>query len=292
MTFGVVYVAFGTPYLAMAINSFLSLRITNPGVPACIITNVVANFPKKPWWRPALGDRWIFLDAATKQNRHVKTNVYHHSPFDLTLYLDCDTMVFGDLSSIRKYLHYFDLLVSPALNPTTAERRILDGTLSYPQDGHFNGGVFAFRRGKEIEAFFSLWNERFHTLGFKQDQPALVEAYSLGNVRMFPLPNKWNSGGRSYDRDHERQGIVIWHYKMRLEPLVEDVMIKAAGWFKASEKQLQDIKQFIERRRRQQRAKSFLWDVRRVVARIRSNQSGLLESHPARNEWLGWLREE
>ena len=33
-SFGVIYVAFGAPYLAMALTSLISLRVTNPNVPA------------------------------------------------------------------------------------------------------------------------------------------------------------------------------------------------------------------------------------------------------------------
>ena len=292
MTFGVVYVAFGAPYLAMAINSLLSLRITNPGIPVCIVTNVVPHAPKKPWWRPEIGDQWIFLNAATKRNWHAKTNVYKHSTFDLTLFIDCDTMVLGDLSPIPNYLHYVDLLLNPSYYPAAKERRILDGKLRYPEDGHFNSGVFAFRRGKAIEEFFSLWNERLHALGYAQDQPALVEAYNLGNVRMFPLANKWNAGDRWFDPSNARQKIIIWHYKMRLEPLVEDVIVKAVGWFAGSEKHLKDTAQFLDRRRRERRSRSLQWNFRRLVTRVRGDQSRRLEKHPAKDEWLRWLREE
>jgi hypothetical protein len=291
-TFGVVYVAFGAPYLAMAINSLLSLRITNPGIPVCIVTNVVRRAPKKPWWRPEIGDQWIFLKAATKQNRHEKTSIYKHSAFDLTLYLDCDTMVLADLSPIPNYLHYFDLLLSPSYRPAKKERRILDGKLRYPEDGYFNTGVFAFRRGKVVEEFFSLWNERYHALGYVQDQPALMEAYSLGSVRMFPLLGKWNTGDRWNDSSHARQEIIIWHYKMRLEPLVEDTVMKAVGWFAGSEKHLQDTERFLDRRRRERRSRSLQWKFRRFVTRIRGDQSRRLEKHSAKDQWLRWLREE
>jgi hypothetical protein len=201
-------------------------------------------------------------------------------------------MVLGDLLPIPNYLHYFDLVICPAQNPTAKDKRILDGKLRYPEDGHFNGGVFAFRRGEAMEAFFSLWNQRLRALGYAQDQPALVEAYSLGSARIFPLPNRWNSGGRSYDRRNARQTIIIWHYKSRIEPIVEDVMIRAIGWVEGGEKQLRDTQQFIEKRLRQWRANSILWDFRRFVTRMRGNQSGLLQNHPSRDQWLRWLREE
>ncbi len=144
-TFGVVYVAYGAPYLAMAVTSLISLRVTNPTVPVCIITNVVKELPSQPWWQPEIGDRWIVLEEETGANRNAKTSVYGLSPFDLTLYLDCDTMVLGDLSPIPGYLEYFDLLLSPVYRPNPrTKRRILEGKYRYTEDGHFNGGVFGF----------------------------------------------------------------------------------------------------------------------------------------------------
>ena len=50
--FGVVYVAFGAPYLAMALVSVVSLRVTNPTVQVCVVTNVVRDEPRTPWWKP------------------------------------------------------------------------------------------------------------------------------------------------------------------------------------------------------------------------------------------------
>jgi hypothetical protein len=69
-------------------------------------------------------------------------------------------------------------------------------------------------------------------------------------------------------------------------------MIRAIGWVEGGEKQLRDTQQFIEKRLRQWRANSILWDFRGFVARMRGNQSGLLQNHPSRDQWLRWLREE
>ncbi len=72
----------------------------------------------------------------------------------------------------------------------------------------------ARKRGQD---FFGLWNERFHAIfGYQLDQPALVEAYYLSKVRMYPLSTKWNNGDRWADsidkRDH---WWLVWHYKFR-----------------------------------------------------------------------------
>ena len=61
--FGVIYVAFGAPYLAQALVSAISLRVTNPDVPVCIVTNVVREPPRLAWWSPE--DHWIFLEKET-----------------------------------------------------------------------------------------------------------------------------------------------------------------------------------------------------------------------------------
>jgi len=290
--FGVVYVAFGAPYLAMALTSVVSLRVTNPTVPICIVTNVVRDQPHVAWWKPSLGDQWLFIAEATDKNRNYKTGVYRLSPFDLTLYLDCDTMVLDDIAPISRYLQYFDVLICPAYRPCAGEKRtILDGIFRYRQDGHFNSGVFAFRRGQHIEEFFDLWNMRFHAMGDRLDQPALLEALFLGKVRIFPLPAKWNSGDKWRGRAATRNEIVIWHYKTRLEPLVERLLIKAVDWFGGNQTHLVDVIRFIQQRRELRRYRSLTWLARRFITRIRGDQSRRLERHPSRENWLCWTAE-
>jgi len=290
--FGVVYVAFGAPYLAMALVSVVSLRVTNPTVQVCVVTNVVRDEPRTPWWKPELGDRWLYLDETTDKNRNFKTGIYRLSPFDLTLYLDCDTMVLDDIAPLSRYLQYFDFLICPAYRPSAAEKRtILGGIFRYRQDGHFNSGVFAFRRGQHIEEFFDLWNMRFHALGDRLDQPALLEALYLGKIRIFPLPAKWNSGDKWRGRAATRNEIVVWHYKMRFEPLIERLLIRAVEWFGGNETHLAEINRFIEMRRELRGQSSMKWMVRRLVARIRGDQSRRLERHPSRQEWIRWTSE-
>jgi hypothetical protein len=290
--FGVVYVAFGAPYLAMAIVSLISLRVTNPSIPVCIVTNVVRQPPKKSWWQPEIGDEWIYLDKLTEENRNAKTNAYKLSPFDRTLYLDADTMVLTDISIVYLFLDYFDILLCSVYNPGKREkRRILGKKLRYTEDGHFNSGVFGFKRCDAAEEFFSLWNERYNKLGYRLDQPSLVEAYFLSRARLFPLPNRWNRGDLWADMSGARDRIDIWHYKVRLEPLVEKLMVKAVSWFGGDETQLAQTRDFILSRRRLRHHYSPYWQFRRLVTKLRGDQSRRLESHANGNQWLSWIRD-
>jgi hypothetical protein len=291
-SFGVLYVAFGAPYLGMAINSLLSVRTTNPDVPICVVTNVVPDAPAKAWWKPHMGDQWIFLPLDTNQNRQVKTRIYELSPFDRTLYLDCDTMVLGDLSGIQWPLDYFDVLICAGDNPEIKERRILGGRQPYSENGHFNGGVLCFKEADVVEEFFTRWQASFSALAYPQDQPSLMEAICLSRARIFPLSTQWNSGDRWLQTAAGRNRVVVWHYKMRLEPLVERTMSRAVRWYGADENHLAETRRFIRKRRASKQRGFFQWNARRIVTRMRGELSWQLARHPNRDQWLSWINEE
>src|SRR5687768_12619638 len=100
----------------MALISMISLRVTNPDIPVCIVTNVVQKAPDDlTWWKP--DDHWKLLALGTEKNRTAKLKVYELSPFDESLYLDCDTLVLGRISPLRDYLQYFDILMKYGYGP-------------------------------------------------------------------------------------------------------------------------------------------------------------------------------
>ncbi len=251
--FGVIYVAFGPPYLAMALSSALSLRVTNPGVPACIVTNVTREPPAVSWWRPSRGDSWRYVERDTGENRLLKTNLYPFSPFGKTLFLDCDTFVVGSLDRMPRFLEYFDLAIR-SVPKASASRRyrdqpILDEQLAHREVTHFNAGVIGFRKGPETQGFFSLWNERFRRMGIERDQPALVEALFLSRARLLPLREEWNQGdfwnrGRTY-----RKSVVIWHYKSRSwDRRIARLVQSAVTWFGGTEAARQEVSRYVARR--------------------------------------------
>jgi hypothetical protein len=233
-SFGVLYIAFGSPYLAMSIVSFLSLRKTNPDVPACIVTNVAKEPLDIPGWDKNK-DYWIFLDEDTARNRLFKTAIQHHSPFDKTVYLDCDTLVVNDISLISFFLNYFDIAIK--LNTGGSGRRdrnkkLFDGTRVFHELPHWNGGVIAFRKSASSVAFFECWNEKYKSLGFKRDQPSLIEAIFESKCRILSLNSRWNNADRLtlqglYQKKNMREKTIIWHYKTDIDAKLRREIIKA-----------------------------------------------------------------
>ncbi len=211
---GIVYLAFGRSYLAMALVSLLSARKTNPDIPVCILTNVCEKVGNIDGWIENF-DVWKYLNLETTKNRDIKTQLYKYTPFKKTLYIDSDTIIVGDLSNVKILLDYFDICVK--LNTTEQIKKgrtghkVLDGTALINELPHWNGGVVFFKISEKTEQFFDLWNKYYKIHNLKYDQISLVEAIFRSNCRILSLDSRWN-----YKRKHKsipvKKNVKILHY--------------------------------------------------------------------------------
>ena len=90
--FGVLYLALGEPYLAMALLSASTLRETNSSVPFCVISNINFDTEKIDFWDPRK-DILIYLEKNSNLNRTIKVSLDKYTPFRKTVFLDSDTLV-------------------------------------------------------------------------------------------------------------------------------------------------------------------------------------------------------
>ena len=229
--FGVIYLAMGRPYLAQALSSALSLRITDPEVPYAIVTNVTESPPELQWFTD--NDHWIHVDVTTADNRRVKTAILDHTPFERTLWVDADTIVRADLGLIDYSLGFCEVMARPYLERITGKRggqQLLDSSWSVGETFMCNSGVVAFRRSAGTDRFFAEWQRAFEALGLPIDQPAFVPAIYTSGVHFLPLPRRFNEGAPSA---LETDDIAILHYKRRgdrtTRRLVEDVAVRLFG---------------------------------------------------------------
>jgi hypothetical protein len=286
-SFGCIYVAFGRAYLIQALNSVQSLRRISPGVPACIVTNTLREPPEafREWDRAA--DSWVFLDLPDNQNRLVKTDLLRYTPFQRTLYLDCDTEVVGDVKTMARFLDYWDValrLREEGYSPTATKGRqtVLDGAASVFELPHWNGGVVLFAANERVAEFFSLWNHYYQTGGIPYDQVSLVEAAFRSSCRILSLDGRWNAG---VEWDHTRrtpQQRFILHYMFGIEDrIARQLMRLDAAVYGGDGAGVQaggkDTATFIEERQRdhqrRQSAGGRLW--RRWRTRLRRRLSAL-----------------
>jgi len=227
-TEGVLYVAFGWPYLAMALNSARTFRATNPGRGITVLTNVtlpprsmISNFD-------ASTDHWVTVEDDESTNRLFKTSADLHSPYDKTLLLDADTVVLGPLDVPFRLLDFADVLVRPdpkgMSRPWQRDEPILDiGRMGDVPS--WNSGVVFFRNGQGSRDLFHRWNEGFAARRSSYDQPALVEAVLTSQARVLPLDERWNAPTSRYRKAGGAEGPTqILHYMAKMpEWVVQDV---------------------------------------------------------------------
>lgn len=215
---GVLFVAFGWPYLLLALQSARSIRATNPGLSIAVVTSpdVLSRLPSD---LRSEADIWQSIDIPASKNRSVKTSADLHSPFDRTIMLDADTFVVRDLSSMFDWLDHFDVgfklneaRLGSAGNAAKGSSAVLDGRWTVDDLPHWNGAVCVFRRSSGTRRFFELWNQRFDTIGSAYDQVSLVDAIFLSPVKLLSFDYRWNSPMKSYRNPRRGEDVSIVHY--------------------------------------------------------------------------------
>jgi hypothetical protein len=231
MSRGAVYVALGPEFLAMALVSIKSLKIFNPDIPVLLITSERFEISKAPFL-DLVSDRIEIVDVKRSENRRVKLSVYSMSPFEKTLYIDCDTYITQNLDLIFSYLDYFD--VAFRLNDRFQVRRgkgdcsIIDGKYLVSQLPHWNSGVFAFTKSLQSQTFFDSWKQKFVELGNPFDQVSLADAVFSSEARILSLPFEWNfHPGITFFKGKDR-GAKIVHYTNRISPTLQREILRVS----------------------------------------------------------------
>ena len=201
---GAIYLAFGYEYLVMSIRSAISLRKQNPDLPITVVTNLpvnenfddhIPNFGCSN--QNALINNFIVVDDDSEENRDYKTSIIDYSPYNKSLFLDCDTFIQKNIRSGFRFLQYSDLALVSRPIPSRSMVDKWEGDIDLeeiPIDdiSTFYSGVFFFDK-KETEDFFKKWNRGYHQSGSKYDQFSLISAIYQSDIKILPLPVTWNT---------------------------------------------------------------------------------------------------
>ena len=88
---GIIYVVLGDRYDKLAAHTLCySRKFTQ--LPFCVVTNIKAT-ARDPKWSEVSDVGFIEVDLPQNKNRFVKTCLPEFTPFDKTLYLDCDAVI-------------------------------------------------------------------------------------------------------------------------------------------------------------------------------------------------------
>lgn len=173
-TKGIVYIALGVEYLEMATNSILSIvenyskteHLPNFKVFTDVDTSSIPRIDQIPSFFQYINP--VEYPDNGVATAYIKTILYHLSPFDITLYLDCDTKIVGDISKIWSYCGN-RIAVSRAFNPIKEDTIYSDSECIKTQQQlsvigdftQYNTGVFLFKKSPNTKSIFRAWNDEW-----------------------------------------------------------------------------------------------------------------------------------
>ena len=185
---GIVYAATGPKFVEECRRSIQSLISIHSQIAISVFTDDSTAFSDLRN-RHSLKDHLL---RSPKKSFEDKICALTESPYEKTLFLDCDTLVFSNPAKIFDLLENFDLAVcmetyKPHYSHTVPE--------VFPE---FNTGVMALRTGSiQVKNFLVNWLELYREQrksrrDIKHDQPAFREALYYSQLRISPLPSDWN----------------------------------------------------------------------------------------------------
>ncbi|WP_132242171.1 hypothetical protein [Primorskyibacter sedentarius] len=178
---GVMYIAWGSAHVDVARRSAASVKKSNPGLQTCI-------------WCAADDDTSGFdlsfvIPAGLKRP---KVDLLPDTPFDETLYLDNDTIIREDLSSLFDLLQKFELCGAQVMLWHRPRHRKIwrkEPPDAFPE---INCGVLLYRSSDRVFDFFRDWSRAFIEAGFRVDQPTFRELLWESDLRFYVLPPQYN----------------------------------------------------------------------------------------------------
>jgi len=176
MTRGYLYLAMGAEYDKLAAHT-IAKSIEFLSLPVSVISNIKTKCKK---WAEIPGVNFIDIDLPDDANREVRTQLIKYTPYDETLYIDCDSVVVKHgLETIFDLLNGNDAIFQEChewLPHRQYYRFYRDAAKLFHVElpwKIFMGGFFAFRKNDTVSDFFARWNEYWRRHNVGRDMPAL-----------------------------------------------------------------------------------------------------------------------
>lgn len=167
---GILTVAFGDEYVKIA-KACMEETKKHTDLPVYVLTN-----RKEPF-----GDFGLFVPAGDEENRNYKTSMVDYTPFDETLYIDCDSIIQkSDLSPVFDKLEHNDVVLNQYLHWNKGDkilniykRAMNTFNVNLPMSV-YNGAMIAFKKNSRVHHFFRQWNARWELFGKGREMPPLA----------------------------------------------------------------------------------------------------------------------
>jgi len=204
---GVMYMCFGEKARNEMSRSIASLRKQSGDVPVVVVGDIPLEGHGFIEWRGESP-----FDPDQRKNfqfraGRIKPSFEKISPFERTLYMDCDTQVEQDIRGGFAYLDHYDFCVAQERHTILelynteagrwhhdmAEREAtiaeMGGRGEFP---FINSGVFLWKRNERTKELFANWSRQWQRFKQWDEQAALLRALRVTMVKYLVLAEAWN----------------------------------------------------------------------------------------------------
>lgn len=188
---GLVYVAFGKEYDKLAAHTIAySQQFTD--LPICVFTNIDDKYyDRHTKWKDTRNVQFKFIAESQDNNRNIKTSLIKYSPFDLSLFLDCDSVIqkpgieraFDLIGDNDLLLHKYTRWERGNKVMGIYKNLMLQLKMRLPITV-YDSAFLLFRRNERVENFFKLWNTYWDISGRGRDMPALACAANNFDIKI------------------------------------------------------------------------------------------------------------
>jgi hypothetical protein len=197
MSVGLLMVTFGEVFDKLAAESFRHSRKFTE-LPLHVLTNVEK---RSSAWDGIPNVTFKYFNMAQNENRKIKLTMNKYSPFDETLYLDCDSVI--QRGGVENFVTFFlDKNVVLSYNKTFKENKPLfklyaitmrkfEVPLPLPV---YYGAIIAFRKTDDTNRFFECWYKLWTKIGTEREMPSLCCVVKKYNLPIALFPHHWFSG--------------------------------------------------------------------------------------------------
>lgn len=193
MNEGILYLACGFTYYEQALYSVKSLRRHMPDINVTLACDYdyASNDPRSIVNGRPCFDQFIHIDHDSERPYRSKSRIMSRSPYEKTIYLDCDTVVLDNFSEIFKCLDIFDC---------GASLNVHRGPVYKYGDiqclATFNSSTFAYRKSDVMGRVFADFQEQFDAAASENprvgDQEILSYCIIRNGAKFWVLPEEYN----------------------------------------------------------------------------------------------------
>lgn len=217
MKAGILFVVFGRSFYNLAIKTIKHSRKFT-GLPFFVITNIKNND-----FKSIENTKYKYIDKPDALNRQYKTTMIDYSPFETTIYIDCDAVIQkGGIESVVELIEDNDILLN-VYGTWTDQTKALSYyritmenlKVKFPLVLYY-GAFIVFKKTKQAYKFFKEWNKNWIKSGVKREMPALACTAKLNTetkIKKIMLKDgifAWKPNEKAIIQHEYGNGQVFW----------------------------------------------------------------------------------